>query len=106
MLKGADLLVGLLDQSLPQDSPDSSQPPRVEIAVLPGCPWSTRALRMLRSLSIPHTVKSIDNDASFKEFNHLSELNSFPQVFIDGELIGGYDELSKMHASGQLETLR
>ncbi|ABM78497.1 PCC domain-containing protein [Prochlorococcus marinus] len=106
VLKGADLLVGLLDQSLPKDSPDSSQTPRVEIAVLPGCPWSTRALRMLRSLSIPHTVKSIDNDASFKEFNHLSELNSFPQIFIDGELIGGYDELSKMHASGQLETLR
>ncbi len=106
VLKGADLLVGLLDQSLPQDSPDSSQPPRVEIAVLPGCPWSTRALRMLRSLSIPHTVKSIDNDASFKEFNHLSELNSFPQIFIDGDLIGGYEALSNLHSSGKLEILK
>ena len=106
VLKGADLLVGFLDLPLPQSALDSAQTPRVEIAVLPGCPWSKKALMMLRSLAIPYIVKTIDNDDSFKAINQRSELKTFPQVFIDGEFIGGYDALSDLHSSGQLEVLR
>lgn len=106
VLKGADLLVGFLDLPLPQSALDSAQTPRVEIAVLPGCPWSKKALMMLRSLAIPYIVKTIDNDDSFKAINQRSELKTFPQVFIDGDLIGGYDALSDLHSSGQLEALR
>ncbi|MFL0724461.1 MAG: DUF296 domain-containing protein [Prochlorococcus sp.] len=106
VLKGADLLVGFLDLPLPQSALDSAQTPRVEIAVLPGCPWSKKALMMLRSLAIPYIVKTIDNDDSFKAINQRSELKTFPQVFIDGDLIGGYDALSDLHSSGQLEVLR
>ena len=106
VLKGADVLVGFLDLPLPQSALDSAQTPRVEIAVLPGCPWSKKALMMLRSLAIPYIVKTIDNDDSFKAINQRSELKTFPQVFIDGDLIGGYDALSDLHSSGQLEVLR
>ncbi len=106
VLKGADVLVGFLDLPLPQSALDSAQTPRVEIAVLPGCPWSKKALMMLRSLAIPYIVKTIDNDDSFKAINQRSELKTFPQVFIDGDLIGGYDALSDLHSSGQLEALR
>ena len=106
VLKGADVLVGFLDLPLPQSALDSAQTPRVEIAVLPGCPWSKKALMMLRSLAIPYIVKTIDNDDSFKAINQRSELKTFPQVFIDGEFIGGYDALSDLHSSGQLEVLR
>jgi glutaredoxin len=31
---------------------------------------------------------------------------SLPQVFINGEPIGGYSELAELHGSGQLEWLR
>ncbi len=106
VLKGADLLVGFLEQSPPEECLDSSLTPRIEIAVLPSCPWSTRALRMLSSLAIPHTITTIDGDDSFKEINQRSQLKTFPQVFIDGELIGGYDELSELKASGHLEEMR
>ena len=106
VLKGADVLVGFLDLPLPQSALDSAQTPRVEIAVLPGCPWSKKALMMLRSLAIPYIVKTIDNDDSFKAINQRSELKTFPQVFIDGDLIGGYDALSDLHSSGQLGALR
>ena len=30
-------------------------------------------------------------------------MRTFPQVFIDGELLGGYDDLASLHASGKLE---
>ena len=41
--KGVDLLVGVLEQSQPaadsRTATPAAQPPRLEIAVLPGCPW-------------------------------------------------------------------
>ena len=114
--KGADLLVGLLDQPLPQDpinfeavaSVDSpSLPaPRVEIAVLPGCPWCTRALRILRSLDIAHNVVTCDSDATYNAIHERSGMTTFPQVFIDGAVIGGYDDLAQLHADGALAQLR
>ena len=114
--KGADLLVGLLDQPLPQDpinleavaSVDSpSLPaPRVEIAVLPGCPWCTRAIRILRSLDIAHNVVTCDSDATYNALHERSGMTTFPQVFIDGAVIGGYDDLAQLHADGALAQLR
>ena len=114
--KGADLLVGLLDQPLPQDpinfeavaSVDSpSLPaPRVEIAVLPGCPWCTRAIRILRSLDIAHNVVTCDGDATYNALHERSGMTTFPQVFIDGAVIGGYDDLAQLHADGALAQLR
>ena len=114
--KGADLLVGLLDQPLPQapinfeavasvDSP-SLPAPRVEIAVLPGCPWCTRALRILRSLDVAHNVVTCDSDATYNALHERSGMTTFPQVFIDGVVIGGYDDLAQLHADGALAQLR
>ncbi|SBO42225.1 PCC domain-containing protein [Cyanobium sp. NIES-981] len=113
VLRGADLLVGLFDPEPiqlgpeaaglsqpaleappPRPQPPSSQEPRVAIAVLPGCPFSARALRMLHTLGIPHVV------------SEPSQPGSVPQVFIDGSFIGGYDALAELHAQGQLDSLR
>ena len=33
-------------------------------------------------------------------------MGTFPQVFVDGSVIGGYDDLTKLHAAGDLEALR
>ncbi len=68
--------------------------PRVEVAVLPGCPFSARALRMLRTLGIAHRVIE------------PSQPGSVPQVFIDGAFIGGYDALAELHARGSFDGLR
>ena len=123
VLKGADLLVGLLDQPLPQ-APTSLEPieqqplaavsdvtavspaARVEVAVLPGCPWCTRALRILRSLDIAHTVVTCESDSTFNALHERSGMTTFPQVFIDGGVIGGYDALAQLHAEGALAQLR
>jgi predicted DNA-binding protein with PD1-like motif/glutaredoxin len=89
----------------PEAATDPTQP-RVEIAVLPGCPWSARALRLLRTLSIPHRVLQVDNDALNNEIRERSGSRSLPQVFVDGEPIGGYDALTESHARRELEPLR
>ena len=42
--KGADVLIGVLEQNKPAATTTATAP-RLEIAVLPGCPWCSRALR-------------------------------------------------------------
>ena len=103
--KGADLLVGLLEasdgrgrapvvHSTPRQAAPTTSEPRVEIAVLAGCPYCARALRMLRTLGIPYAVVPPSGGGSL------------PQVHIDGVAIGGYDALADLHGRGELEALR
>ena len=103
--KGVDLLIGVLEQR--DGSPEQqSSTARLEIAVLPGCPWCSRALRILRTLDLPHTVTTINDDAAFQAVQQRSGMTTFPQVFIDGSVIGGYDDLAAMQAAGELNALR
>ena len=99
------MLLGVLEPT-PAKTPQQGQTPRLEIAVLPGCPWCSRALRILRTLDLAHTVTTINDDASFAAMQQRSGMTTFPQVFIDGTVIGGYDDLVALHASGDLEALR
>ncbi|MFM7362668.1 MAG: PCC domain-containing protein [Cyanobium sp.] len=118
---GAELLVGLLQGDLPASSPavaslsaPAASPglahrprePRLEVAVLPGCPFSARAMRMLRTLGIPHTVTTISGPEQAEAIAQRSGRSTLPQVFVDGEPIGGYDDLADLHLRGELEPLR
>ena len=95
VLRGADLLVGLLStnsSAAPRASARSE--PRVEIAGRPDCPFSRRALRMLRTLGIAFVEIEPDETAPV------------PQLYIDGVAIGGYNELAELHSRGELDALR
>ena len=103
--KGADVLVGVLEHHKPA-TVTTATAPRLEIAVLPGCPWCSRALRLLRTLDLPHTVTTVNDDTTFTSVQSRSGMGTFPQVFVDGTVIGGYDDLTTLHAAGDLEALR
>jgi uncharacterized protein len=99
VLRGADLLVGFLEPTGQVSTAEGKGRRRtaaqwLTIAVAEGCPWSARALRMLRTLAIPVQVVAGDTAAEL------------PQLFLDGQPIGGYRELTELHASGDLEPLR
>jgi glutaredoxin len=99
VLRGADLLVGLLSTGTspaPSAAPrrSMSSEPRVEIAGRPECPFSRRALRMLRTLGIAFVEIEPDETAPV------------PQLYIDGVAIGGYNELAELHSRGELDALR
>ena len=105
--KGVDLLIGVLEQREGRPARQTAAAaPRIEIAVLPGCPWCSRALRILRTLDLPHTVTTVNDDAAFQSVQQRSGMTTFPQVFIDGSVIGGYDDLAAMQAAGELDALR
>ena len=105
--KGVDLLIGVLEQREGRPARQTAAAaPRMEIAVLPGCPWCSRALRILRTLDLPHNVTTVNDDAAFQAVQQRSGMTTFPQVFIDGSVIGGYDDLAAMQAAGELDALR
>ena len=105
--KGVDLLIGVLEQREGRPAGQiAAAAPRIEIAVLPGCPWCSRALRILRTLDLPHTVTTVTDNAAFQAVQQRSGMTTFPQVFIDGSVIGGYDDLAAMQAAGELDALR
>ena len=105
--KGVDLLIGVLEQRESRPARQTAAAaPRIEIAVLPGCPWCSRALRILRTLDLAHNVTTVNDDAAFQAVQQRSGMTTFPQVFIDGSVIGGYDDLAAMQAAGELDALR
>lgn len=57
------------------------------------CPWGIKALDLLRRKGFrveDHHLESMEANKAYKESNGVSET---PQIFIEGQRIGGYDEL-------------
>ena len=104
ILKDTDMLIGFLDKNLNKKEKIILNK-QVEIYIIPDCPWSARAIRMLRILQVEHEIKLIKNDNDFKSLNEITGYSSFPQIFINGEFIGGYSELAELHSSGKLNDL-
>ncbi len=77
--------------------------PRVEIYYKSWCSFSHKALALLRAKGIAYRGIDVSADpAREAEMIHRADRASVPQVFIDGERIGGYDELKAFVASGAL----
>ena len=103
ILRGADLLVGFINKTTNKEKSNTHKP-KIEIFILPDCPWSSRAVRMLRTLQTPHEIKVVENDNDFNSLHKRTNHSTFPQIFIDGEFIGGYSELAELHSSGKFRS--
>jgi monothiol glutaredoxin len=68
------------------------------------CGNSDRALRALRNAGAPvTTVDILPNPAIRQELSAVSGWPTIPQVFVNGELIGGADIVEELAATGELE---
>ncbi len=70
------------------------------------CPFCRWAKALLDRKQIEYTLYNIDQDPSRRrEMTQRSQRTSVPQIFIDQQPIGGFDELSTLDRSGQLDQL-
>jgi len=71
----------------------------------PACGFSMRTVAMLQSLDVPFAAVDILPDPRIRqELSALSNWPTIPQLFHNGELIGGCDIVTEMYESGELAT--
>ncbi len=69
----------------------------------PACGFSARTVSVLQSTGIPFAAVDVLPDPRIRqELSALSSWPTIPQLFIDGELIGGCDIISEMYETGEL----
>lgn len=69
----------------------------------PACGFSARTVAILQSLEVPFAAVDILPDPRIRqELSAISNWPTIPQLFHDGELLGGCDIVTEMHESGEL----
>jgi monothiol glutaredoxin len=70
----------------------------------PACGFSARTSAILQSLGQPFAAVDVLPDPRIRqELSALSNWPTIPQLFVDGELVGGCDIVTEMYQSGELQ---
>ncbi len=81
--------------------------PRIEIYTRDHCPYCEMAKRLLQSKG--QTWEEINLSREPERTDEMVERSggrrTVPEIFVDGRLIGGYDDLAALESSGELDRL-
>lgn len=82
---------------------------RVEVYVKSWCPYCTMAQRLLDSKGVEYEIYLLDfgDGAKLREemIQRANGRTTVPQIFIDGQHVGGCDDLHALDRQGKLEKL-
>ena len=82
-------------------SPGTARPLDVALLTRPGCPACERAKLQLREREIEYVELVLNRDYPHRALRAISGGTTYPQVFIDGQHIGGADELERWFANAE-----
>jgi monothiol glutaredoxin len=73
----------------------------------PACGFSARTVAMLQTVDAPFAAVDVLPDPRIRqELSSISNWPTIPQLFVDGELVGGCDIVTELYEAGELsETL-
>lgn len=72
----------------------------------PQCGFSMRAAAALQECSVPFAYVNVLEDREiFENLPRYADWPTFPQVYIDGDLVGGCDITLELHAKGELKDM-
>jgi glutaredoxin 3 len=80
---------------------------KVELYSTTYCPFCVRAKALLESKGVAFTEIDVTNDSAMRERMVVlaGGRRTVPEIFINGRIIGGYDELRALEAAGKLDKL-
>lgn len=81
---------------------------RVEIYTWRACPFCIRAKQLLDRKGVTYEEYAIDGDAAARQAmveRGSDGRSSLPQIFIDGQHVGGCDDLYALERQGRLDPL-
>jgi monothiol glutaredoxin len=70
---------------------------------MPQCGFSAAVVSILKELGVQYGSFNILADQELREgLKEYSSWPTFPQLYVDGQLVGGCDIVREMHAKGEL----
>ena len=80
---------------------------KIEVYTTSYCPYCYRAKNLLRSKGAEFTEIDVthDNDLRAKMVELSGGRRTVPEIFINGNIIGGYDELRALDDRGELDRI-
>jgi len=81
--------------------------PKIEIYTTMFCPFCIRAKRLLDAKGVGYDETDVTTKLSLRRAmaDRAGGRTSVPQIFIDGQHIGGWDELLALERAGQLDQM-
>lgn len=71
--------------------------------LMPQCGFSNNVVQILLSLGVPFETFDVLSDMDIRQgIKELSNWPTIPQVYVNGELIGGSDIMIEMYNNGEL----
>ena len=76
-------------------------------AQFPMCGFSGRAIQILKANGVEDmtTVNVLEDEAIRQGIKEYANWPTIPQLYVNGEFIGGSDIMMEMHQAGELQTL-
>ncbi|MCU6455609.1 Grx4 family monothiol glutaredoxin [Sphingomonas sp. A2-49] len=74
--------------------------------LFPQCGFSSRAIAILDHLNVQYESVDVLQDQGIRQgIKAYSDWPTIPQLYVDGEFVGGSDIMMEMYESGELATL-
>ena len=71
---------------------------------MPMCGFTNAVVKVLNSYALPYVDVNILEDPNIRiQLSEITNWPTIPQLFIDGEMVGGCDITLEMHQSGELK---
>ena len=77
----------------------------VNIYTTAWCPYCTRAKKLLDNKQVKYTDINVSDPSERAKMTALTGGRTVPQIVINGQAIGGCDELHALQRSGKLDAL-
>ena len=76
-------------------------------AQFPQCGFSGRAVQILKACGVRNlvTVNVLDDDEVRQAIKDFANWPTIPQLYVNGEFVGGSDIMMEMYESGELQQL-
>lgn len=72
--------------------------------LMPQCGFSNNVVQILNTLGIPYETFDVLQDAEIRQgIKEYSNWPTIPQVYINGEFVGGSDIMIELYQSGELQ---
>ena len=76
----------------------------IEVYSKDWCPYCAKAKALLKSKGLAYREIDVTYDEDLqRQMVERSGRRSVPEIFIDGELVGGYDDLAHLNSTGELD---